>query len=149
MKIRVDEHVSPKIVQIIKVICSRADWEITHVRDYHAARTADETWIPRFASEGGKAIITGDAMMFRRPHQILAVQASGLVCFILSKKWTQARRHEQAANILFWWPQIEKALENSNPGDCWPIPFEFERKNLIAKKIAYDQAARSVQNKKV
>ena len=60
MKVRADEHVSPKIVQVLRVISLSVGWELTGVREFHGARTADETWVPKFAAEGGQAIITAD-----------------------------------------------------------------------------------------
>ena len=145
MKIRADENVSYRIVKTVNLLCLREGWEFSHVRDVHAARTSDETWLPQFAAEGGKAILSGDANMLKRPHQIGAVRETGLVCFVLSKAWTQARRHEQAANILFWWPRIELALEQSKPGDCWPVPNKFDASMLVRKVIDYDKAKRALR----
>ncbi len=79
MKVRADEHVAPKIVQAIRVVALSTGWELTGVREFHAARTMDETWLPRFASEGGKAILTADANILKRPHLIAAVNSPGCV----------------------------------------------------------------------
>ena len=95
-----------------------------------------------FAAEGGNAILTGDANILKRPHQLAAVQSTGLICIVLSKQWTQAKRHEQAANIIYWWPKIQSAIEVSEAGDCWPIPFIFDRSDLAKKVIDYGAAAR-------
>ena len=76
MKIRADEHVSPKIVSALQLLVLRSDWELSHVRQVHAARTLDETWIPRFASEGGRVLLSGDASMLRRPNELKAILES-------------------------------------------------------------------------
>lgn len=104
--------------------------ELTHVRDYHAARTADETWVPKFASEGGYAIISADRHILARPHQQAAIIASGVSCVILPAQWAQSRRHEQAAHILWWWPRIEQALLTSEQAQFWRLPFDFSRSPL-------------------
>jgi hypothetical protein len=150
LKIRADEHVSPKIVQAIRLLCLKSQWEFSHVLEKHATRTADETWLPQFATEGGTAILTGDANILKRPHQLIAIRDTGLVSVVLSWQWTQAKRHEQAANIIYWWPKIQTAIESSVSGDCWPVPFLFDKSELNRKVIAYDKAAQAIsrQSKK-
>lgn len=145
MRIRADENVSHKIVRAIALVCLRPGWELSHVRDDHAARTPDETWLPKFAAEGGAAILSGDANMLKRPHQLAAVKQSGLICLILSSHWTHAKRHEQAANIIYWWPRIEGAIETSAPGDCWPIPHTFDKSELQKKFIDFEKATKSIR----
>jgi PIN like domain len=141
VKVRADEHVSYKIVRAVQLLCLKSGWEFSHVRDDNSARTADETWLPKFAAEGGKAIVTADANILKRPHQIVAVRATGLACVVLPKQWTHARRHEQAAHIIYWWPRIQDAIEVSEPGDCWPVPFIFDKSSIKRKIIDYEKAA--------
>lgn len=143
MKIRADEHVTFRLVQAIKSLNLRQRLDLSHVRDDNPARTADETWLPAFAADNGKAILTGDANMLKRPHQILAVQDSGFVCFMLSYQWTIARLHQQTANILWQWPKIEQALDGASPGDCYPVPFTFDDKPLEKKSINYAAVRRA------
>jgi hypothetical protein len=144
LKIRADEHVSHRIVQAVQLLCLRDGWDFSHDRDDNSARTSDETWLPKFAADGGKAILTGDGRIFKRPHQLAAIHATGLISFVLDWRWTQVRKHEQAANIIFWWPRIEAAAEASSPGDCWPVPFAFDSSPLEKKIIAYDKAAKAL-----
>ena len=117
MKVRADEHVSPKIVRALREVVLSPGWELSHVRDVHGARTADETWVPRFAAEGGKAIITADANMLKRPHQILAVYQSKIMGLILPHIWAVAKRHIQASSLRYFWPEIEALFSAGRPGD--------------------------------
>lgn len=137
MKIRADEHVSPKIVRAVRELALSAGWELSHVRDAHGPRTADETWVPRFASEGGKAIITADANMLKRPHQLLAVQQSNVVGLILPHTWAEARKHLQASSLLYFWPEIEASFANASPGEFWRIPTKLHKGPLEKLKINY------------
>lgn len=146
MKIRADEHISRKIVRAIAELALRDGWELTHVRDVHDRRTADETWIPRFAREGGKAILSGDRKMRGRPHQIAAISESGLVCVFLSHEWSTARRTVQAASLLFWWERIEAKISVAKPRECWLVPFEFSKGDLMPYSISYDKIEQ--QNRK-
>ena len=142
MKIRVDENISRRIVWVIRDLAIRDGWELSHVRDVHERRTADETWIPRFAQEGGFALISGDRKIRARPHQIAAIRESGLVCIFLSPDWATAQRTIQAASLLYWWKKIESKLLEAQPGECWLVPFEFVDKELIDINIAYEKVSR-------
>ena len=145
MKIRADENVSIRLVQAIRALGVRPGWELSHVREYHGPSTTDETWLPHFAREGGIAMISADGRIFKKPHQLVAIRESGLVSIILADAWVQSKKYEQAANLIFWWPKIEAVLENAKPGDCWRIPFKFDKKlDLQYKKIDYDKAVRAV-----
>lgn len=140
MKIRADEHVAPKIIRALKDLTLSTGWELSHVREVHGARTADETWVPRFASEGGKAIITADANMLKRPHQILAIRQSNVVGLILPHTWASSRRHVQASSLIYFWPEIEACFSAAQPGDFWRIPAALHRGPLEKLDIDYDTA---------
>lgn len=81
--------------------------------------------MPRFAHEGGNGILSGDRKILARPHQLMAIQQNKLVGVFLNKDWANARRHEQAAHIIWWWPRIEDLFTQSKQSQCWQIPFEF------------------------
>lgn len=123
-------------------------WDFTHVRDHHTARTTDETWLPRFALEGGKAIVSADRKMLARPHQLGAIVASDLICVFLSQQWAQCRRHEQAAQILHWWPRIEKTIIASKPRDCWRVPHGYSTTAPLEKINVNFAKAAAASNKK-
>ena len=145
MKVRADEHVAPKIVQVLRIIALSTGWELTGVREFHAARTLDETWLPRFASEGGKAIITADANMLKRPHLIAAVQQSGVCGIILPSVWAQARRNIQAASLIYFWPEIEATLTTAQAGEFWRVPTTLYAGSLEKLRVNYAAAAQAAQ----
>lgn len=70
----------------------------------------------------------------------MAVQATGLICVVLSSKWAEAKRHEQAASLIFWWPRIELQLKTAQAGDSIPVPHTFSSDDLSIKKINYEAA---------
>lgn len=98
---------------------------MSHVRDHNAARTADETWIPRFVAEGGRVILSADRKIMARPHQLKALIDGGLIGVFLPAKWAESRGHAQAAHLLWWWPKIEAAIRLSGAGQCWRVPPDF------------------------
>jgi hypothetical protein len=89
LKIRADEHISPKLVRAVQSIALSAGWELSHVRDHNSARTADETWMPRFVAEGGQVIISADRKILARPNQLLAIADGNLIGVFLSAKWAE------------------------------------------------------------
>jgi hypothetical protein len=52
-------------------------------------------------------IVTADANMLKRPHQILAIHQSNVVGLILPHTWAVAKRHIQASSLIYFWPEIE------------------------------------------
>lgn len=141
MKVRADEHVSPKIVQALRSLTLSAGWELTEVRQFHSARTADETWVPQFADEGGRAILTADANMLKRPHMIVAIQDAQIMGLILPPSWAMAQRHLQAASLIRYWPEIEAAFTGGQPGDFWRLPQTLFSGPLDKLNINYSAAA--------
>jgi hypothetical protein len=141
LRIRADEHIAPKITKAVQSLVLTEGWELTHVRDFHAARTADETWIPRFAAEGGNAILSADRKMLGRPHQLAAIAEGNLIGVFLSSQWAGSRRHVQAASIIWWWPKIEKAISAASPRQCFKVPFDFSGDSLQEIHIDFEGAA--------
>jgi len=93
--------------------------------------------VPRFAAEGGKAIVTADANMLKRPHQLLAVRASNIVGLILPHTWAIAKRHIQASTLIYHWPEIEAAFSSAQPGDFWRLPVTLHKGSLEKLAINY------------
>lgn len=147
MKVRADEHVAPKIVRALKEISLSPGWELSHVREVHPPRTADETWVGRFASEGGQAIVSGDANMLKRPHLIAAIQQSRVVGLILPYTWCHAKRHAQAAALLYFWPEIEAAFAGAQPGDFWRLPTALVGGTLEHLRVNYAAAVQANQRR--
>jgi hypothetical protein len=143
LKICADENVSRHIVEAIRVLGLNKTCELSHVREKHPAKTMDETWLPQFSAEGGKAFLSGDAHLLRRPHQIVAVRNTGLVSIVLSQKWSMEPLHVKAAQLILLWPRIESIVANAEPGECWILPFGFLGTELQQKIINYEAAAKA------
>ena len=128
-------------MRAVQLLTLSVGWELTHVRDMHEARTPDETWMPRFAAEGGHAFLSADRKMLGRPHQIAAIAESGLIAIFLSSKWAEAKRHEQAANIIWWWPRIESTIASARPKQCFRVPIHFGAGTLEEIRVDYVKSA--------
>ena len=133
MKICADEHVSPKIVKVVRDIALSPNCEICHISDAGNCGASDVSWITEFAQDNGKAILPADSDFHKRPHQVVAVWESDLIVIHLRPKWANSQRHVQAACILYLWKAIENILTKSPSGRCWRVPFWFPKKALELK----------------
>ena len=145
MRICADEHVSPEIVRLVHEIALSPGWELSHVFDGGWGGTDDVVWITRFARNGGQALLTADKDFIKRHHQVLAVCDTGLRVVHMPKKWANERRRMQAAHILFWWNQIEAALSNSAPRQCYKVPWSFTDSSLGPIKLDFENARRKIK----
>ena len=147
MKICADEHVSPKIVEVVRDIALSPNYEICHISDAGNRGASDVSWITEFARDNGKAILTADSDFHKRPHQVMAVWESGLIVIHLHAKWANSQRRVQAACILYWWEAIENTLAKSPSKRCWRVPLGFPKKALELKNIGldYERARRNLK----
>lgn len=141
MKIRADEHVAVRIVRAVREIALSSDWQLSHVVESGDRGLADEHWITRFAGEAGHAILTADTDFFRRHHQVLAIQRSGLKIIHLPSRSANARADLQAAHILLWWRRIEAKIVAMRPRACGRPPWNInEQGDLAQVKVEYERS---------
>jgi hypothetical protein len=123
LKIRLDENLSWRVVEAIRgFMTKRPGFEIDWVRDHHPPGTSDPTWLRQFASDGGDAIISGDARILSHFPDLVAYKESGLIGFFPPPKFDDLRGAGQAALIMRWWPAIVEKLKISARGDTWRFP---------------------------
>ena len=138
MRIRADEHVAPLIVRIVNELVLSHDFELTSILDVGDKGKKDEYWATAFANDGGHAILSADTDFFRRPHQVVAIDDTGLRVIYLPPKWANAPGHMQAAHILMWWPRVEHTLTVSKKREVWALKWNIrEEGTLVRKKVDY------------
>lgn len=125
-----DEHVSPKIVRSVREIALRRGWRLENVSGSDLCSREDEDWIEAFASAGGRAILSADRAMLRRPTLIQKISDLGVMGIYLPSEWAAATRQYQAAHILYWWPKIEATIETGTLGSAWIVPKGFNSGDL-------------------
>jgi hypothetical protein len=125
-----DEHLSPKIIRAVGEIALRRGWRHDNVVGSDLCNREDEDWIEAFAKAGGNAILSADRAMLRRPTLTKKISDLNLIGIYLPAEWAEARRHYQAAHILFWWPKIERIIETSTAGSAWIVPKGFNTGEL-------------------
>ena len=138
MRIRADEHVAPSIVRIVNELVLSHDFELTSILDVGDKGKKDEYWATAFANDGGHAILSADTDFFRRPHQVVAIDDTGLRVIYLPPKWANAPGHMQAAHLLMWWPRVEHTLTVSKKREVWALKWNIrEEGTLVRKKVDY------------
>ena len=144
MKVRADEHVSIQIVRALRNMAVSDKCELSHVSESGDRGAQDEHWITKFAKyEDGYAILSADTDFFKKPHQVVAVDRTGLRVIHLPHNWANARCALQAAHILMWWGRIEALLASCNPRECWRVPWNIsEVGDLKKQRVDYADQAR-------
>jgi len=150
LKIRADEHVSPKIVAAIREIGLKGgDWEVSSVIEVGASGSEDAHWITAFSQHGGDAILTADADFVKRPPQVKAVFDTGLKVIHLPGKWGNSSGDIQAAFMLMWWSRIEKCLETMKPRECFQPPWNIRMDGDLRKvKLDFHRAEKRLKKSK-
>lgn len=134
MKVIFDEMISPKIPKAIEALGIKDSWEYCSVRNLYQG-IEDISWITDFSRNNGNVIISGDANIHNKPHQLLALHNAGLISFFMEGQWCSQQLHTQAAHIIKWWPAIKNRAEKSEKGTSWTVPFRWTLSELEQKKI--------------
>lgn len=115
MKIRADEHVSPRIIAAVRSL--KLPRQLTLSSIYHAGHQGreDVDWITLFAQEGGRAILSGDRDFIKRPPQMSAVAAHGLIIIAMPPPWCTQGLDVQASCLVRWWRKIEETVSAASP----------------------------------
>lgn len=105
---------------------------IGRAQDYYPSQSdpdfiqrSDAPWIRRFAAEGGRAVISADAAMRRKPHERLALVETKLVVIFFSSAWSSWKFCRKCSLIIHWWPTILATAKKGKPGfygvpSTWP-----------------------------
>jgi hypothetical protein len=148
LRIRADEHIARKIIRAVRELILRPGWEFSHVEDAGDRGVADDSWITRFGQDGGHAILSADRNILHRPNEVMAISNAGVRAFFLAPKWAMAKRHIQAAQLILWWPHIEKICAAAKPRECYRIPFSFGEGKIERISVDFEKARkRAIRSK--
>lgn len=139
MKIRADEHVSPKLVGIVRTVAlERSDVDLSSIYESDQRGMADHHWITEFANEGGHAILSTDTDFFKKHQQVLAVERTGLRVVWFAPPHGNAKLRLQLANALIWWPIIESTIREARAREFWDATWGIREKlELRPRKVDF------------
>lgn len=138
MRACADENVAPRLTELIKQQLLSRDFVLDTVDDHAARGVEDEIWVRRFAKAGGEAIVGGDAAITKRPHEIVAINETGLRLIVLDERWPRQKKHIQISYLFYWWPHIEAVLRTARPGGCFKVPWGWGETDGTIKPIRID-----------
>lgn len=171
MKVAFDENMPAAMVRILKGFHGErglkslaAGITIVQAQEYYPdqkdadySAKDDSPWIRRFAADGGRVVISGDARMMEKPHERLALLECNLTTIFFSPPWHGWKFCRKCALVMHWWPALLDTVRKPEPGffrvpKSWPddaeaklqpIPTEDLRMTKIEKQKANGDAVRA------
>jgi hypothetical protein len=92
VKIKFDENISTRLVDAIIALETDRSVEIGSVLRDYGGGTSDPDWMFRFREDGGTAMISGDHNILRKPVDLAAYTASGLISIWPAAGWPELKR---------------------------------------------------------
>jgi hypothetical protein len=115
-------------------------FEIKSAKDYtplpgdpdYLARN-DVPWLKRFATDGGKVVISDNRDMKNVPHERLALVELGFIVIFFENQWSGWKFFRKCALLLHWWPVIAAKIRSkrTKPGSFWHIPSNWPEKGKL------------------
>ena len=93
--------------------CQRADDYEPDPTDTDYIKRSDAPWLERFAKDGGDIIISGDTKMYEKPHEVVAIQRTGLVLVLFENKWNDWDFFQKSALLLWHWLAVIAATREA------------------------------------
>lgn len=128
-------------------------------RDADYSARDDSPWIRRFAADGGRVVISGDARMMTKPHERLALLECELTTIFFASPWHGWKFCRKCALVMHWWPALLDIVRNPEPGffrvpKSWPdepdaklqsLPTEDLKMTKIKWQLANRDAVRATR----
>lgn len=139
MRVCADENISHVLSELLRKHLVSRDFSLETVDDHQARSVDDVIWVKRFADAGGNVIIGADGAMTTRPHEVVAINETGLRLVLLDPKWARSKKHLQIAHLFFWWPRIEITLRDSKTKEkCFRVPWGWSEAEDAIKPFSLD-----------
>ena len=128
MKVIADEMIASNIVKVINLVALNENILLQSVQGSEFQGQQDMDWIQAFANAGGKGILSADRKMLRKKTFIQEILKLGVTFIYLPHNWATSRINEQAAYLLFHWPQIQDTFKTkSKKSRIWLTPKGFAK----------------------
>ena len=131
MKIFVDNNISPRLVEAIRILAEVQQLHIEHLRDRFPQDAKDVDWIGALGREGGWVIVSGDTRISRSKAEQAAWHESGLTAFFVSPGFTNKGPWQQAEIAVRLWPEIIMEARRARPGSGFLCPLEGRKLRSI------------------
>lgn len=108
MRVGLDANISIRLVSALAALYDRHTFQQVGA----GKAESDVLWLDEFASNGGEVLIGLDRRIMSRPHEVGALQRSGLKCCFFDFK-RAARLNIQAAHIAYSFPILIEKWEST------------------------------------
>lgn len=96
---------------------------------------SDVPWIKRFASAGGKVVISGNTAMRKVSPERLALVEEGMIVIFFEDSWNNKLFFTKCALLMHWWPVIARA----KPCSFYHVPSNWKENGKLRKVSNADQ----------
>jgi tryptophan synthase alpha subunit len=149
VKIAFDENIPIVMVRVFETLAREKiipEIEVFSAAAYRPVEErGDENWVKRFASAGGKVVISGDVQMRSRLHERAALAQAGVVTYFFEGPWSRFNPFSKSAMLIQWWPYLVEHMKTGAAGSCWEIPVSWNVKEL--KNVSTNPAQISKEKK--
>jgi PIN like domain len=136
LKVAFDQNVPTALVKVLQTFAKEkqfrkisGNFEIKSAADYvpkigeldHQPNN-DVPWLKRFADDGGKVVISGDAQMKSRAHERLALIEGGFVVIFFESQWSNWKFWRKCALLIHWWPVIAAKIKRVKKPSFYHVP---------------------------
>jgi PIN like domain len=136
LKVAFDQNVPIAMVKVLQTFARERQFrkisgpfEITSAADYtrkigdpdHRPKD-DVPWLKRFAEDGGKVVISGDAQMKNRAHERLALIEGGFIVIFFEPQWSNWKFWRKCALLINWWPVIAAKIRRTKKSAFYHVP---------------------------
>lgn len=110
MKLFFDNCTSPTLAATIGGFLKHLNHDAIHIKDAPCGRHAkDSEWIAMLGNEREDwVVVTGDGRIAKNHAERVAFRQASLKGFVLARAYQATPIHQQAAFLLWRWPDIEK-----------------------------------------
>jgi hypothetical protein len=136
LKVAFDLHVPAGMVRVFQALASEKKmlWSVSRSRkasdrgelvvvsaktyepdptDADYIKRSDAPWLERFAKDGGDVVISGDTRMYEKPHEVVAIQRTGLVLVLFENRWNGWDFFRKSALLLWHWLAVIEATRKA------------------------------------
>jgi len=161
LKIAFDENVPIAMVKVFQTFANERQLkrkigalEITSATqftpkpgDNDYLKKNDAPWIKRFATAGGKVIISGDTRIRYVPHERLALIQAGMLVFFFDGKWSQWEFFRKCSLLIHHWPAVAARIKRGKAPAFWHIPLSWHERAKLRKVSTDDPKKLKIERK--
>jgi hypothetical protein len=129
VKVFFDNCTAPRLAAVLAGFIGPDGHSAFHIRDLPCGpHASDQEWIAMLAADPARwIVITGDGRIRKSRPEREAYRAAGLCGFVLAPSYQKTPLFQQAASLLWRWPEIENLVNLVTPPALFELPMGLRR----------------------